>query len=68
MPNYDESDMGFIFRELHFEAATYALLQENSAIPVSRLVYFRVPVQHSGHKVDIPSNIDGRRVMVFEMV
>lgn len=54
--------------ELHFEAATYASLQENPAIPFSRPVYFRMPVQQPGHKVNVPTNIDGRRVMVFERV
>lgn len=71
MPLYDGSDMDFIFRELRFEATTYALLQREPTIPTSRLLYHRVPAQYEhirvgSPRVGMPKDIAGRRLMVFE--
>ncbi|KAH6973147.1 hypothetical protein BKA56DRAFT_620508 [Ilyonectria sp. MPI-CAGE-AT-0026] len=68
VPNYGWFGMEYVLRELCFEAVTYASLQGNPAILVSRPVYFRMPAQHPGHKVNAPTNTDGPRLMVFEKV
>jgi hypothetical protein len=65
MPNYDGFDMDFLLGDINFEAATYKLL-ETSNIPASRLLYFRLPVQHPGLRDKVPTDLAGRRLMVFE--
>jgi len=66
MPCYDGSTMDFLLRELQFEADVCALVQQVPAILASRLVYYRAPVQYAGPRLDIPKDIAGRRLMVFE--
>ncbi|KDQ49291.1 hypothetical protein JAAARDRAFT_200997 [Jaapia argillacea MUCL 33604] len=66
MPNYD----GFPFHEqvteVKFEVSVYELLRSEPKILASRLLYYRIPVQHVGPRLEIPQNIAGRRLLVFE--
>ncbi|KAJ8125508.1 hypothetical protein O1611_g8131 [Lasiodiplodia mahajangana] len=66
MPNFD----GFPFQsqvtEIKFEVATYGLLRSKSNVPVSRLLYHRIPLEHDGPRLDLPSDILGRRLLLFE--
>ena len=66
MPCYDGSTMDFLLRELQFEADVCALVQPVPAVLTSRLVDYHAPVQHAGPRLDIPKDIAGRRLMVFE--
>ncbi len=66
MPGYDGSTMDFLLRELEFEADVCALIQPVPAILASRLVGYRAPVQYPGPRLDLPKDIAGRRLMVFE--
>lgn len=52
--------------EAHFEAAVYELLRSEPEIRASRLLYYRAPVQHPGPRLDIPQDLAGRRLFVFE--
>ncbi|KAG5338672.1 hypothetical protein C0989_006677 [Termitomyces sp. Mn162] len=66
MPNY----VGFPFEmqgpDVEFEAAVYSLLCSDPVIVVSRLFFYRVPVQYAGPKLSIPKDIAGRRLFLFE--
>ncbi|TQS33396.1 hypothetical protein Golomagni_06261, partial [Golovinomyces magnicellulatus] len=66
MPSYEGLSIDKQIPELQFEAATYTLLYSESNVPVSRLLYHRVPLQHKGPRVDKPRDILGRRLLVFE--
>ncbi|KAI5862396.1 hypothetical protein GGS23DRAFT_98537 [Durotheca rogersii] len=66
MPAYDGSPMDFLIQEIKFEAAVYTLLGSQPDIPTSRPLYYRAPVQHNGARVDMPRDIRGRCLMVFE--
>ncbi|KAK3944096.1 3-hydroxybutyryl dehydratase [Diplogelasinospora grovesii] len=72
MPNYDGFDMDFLLGDIKFETAVYKLLELNSEVPVSRLLYSRLPViQRTDHRaaaVAVPTDLAGRRLMVFEKV
>lgn len=67
MPNYDGFELDYLLGDIKFEIAAYNLL-EKSAVPASRLLYSRLPVQHTGSRTDIPTDVTGRRLMVFEKV
>ncbi len=66
MPGYDGSTMDFLLWELEFKADACVLLQPVPAVLASRLAHYRAPVQHAGLRLDIPKDIAGRRLMVFE--
>lgn len=51
---------------MNFEAATYELLRFEPEIRASHLLYYRVPVQKAGVKVGVPTDLSGRRLMIFE--
>ncbi|GAB1314711.1 hypothetical protein MFIFM68171_04921 [Madurella fahalii] len=67
MPNYDGFGMDFLLGDMTFETEVYGLL-EHSEIPVSRLLYFRLPAQYPGPATDVPADLAGQRVIVFEKV
>ncbi|KAI0107227.1 3-hydroxybutyryl-CoA dehydratase [Nemania sp. FL0031] len=68
MPNFDGFPVQSQVAEIKFEAATYELLLSKSSIPVSRLLYHRIPLEHDGPRprLDFPSDITGRRLLLFE--
>lgn len=66
MPNWDGFPIEEQVNEVWFEAAVYGLLKGNLDIRASRLLYFRVPVQHPGTKTTPPVDLSGRRLFVFE--
>ena len=66
MPEFDGFPIEVQAPEARFEAAVYNLLLHNPLIRSSRLLYFRLPVQHPGPKLAIPQDICGRRLFVFE--
>jgi hypothetical protein len=66
MPDFDGFKVERQANEVRFEAAVYSLLKGNLDIRASRLLYFRVPVQHPGIKIAPPVDLSGRRLFVFE--
>ena len=46
--------------------AVYELLRSAPNILASRLLYHRIPVQHVGPRLDLPLDIAGRRLFLFE--
>lgn len=67
MPDYDGFKMDYLLGDINFEIATYKLLEE-SEVPVSRLLYSRLPVQRTGPHTDVPTDLAGRCLMLFEKV
>lgn len=66
MPDFDGFPIETQVPEALFEAAIYEFLRSESDIRASRLLYYRVPVQHPGPRLAIPSDLTGRRLFVFE--
>ena len=66
MPNYDAFPSDVLVSEVRFEAAVYELLQSDASILASRLLYYRVPVQHVPPRLNVPQDIAGRRLFLFE--
>ena len=66
MPNFDGFPNHVQVSQVNFEAATYKLLLTEPSIFASRLLYHRIPVQRDGSKLDLPQDIVGRRLFLFE--
>ena len=66
MPNFDGAPIDTQVSEVKFEAAVYELLRSEPNILVSHLLYYRIPVQHTGPKLDPPQDIGGRHLFLFE--
>lgn len=66
MPNFDGFPIEAQVPEARFEVAVYDLLRSEPNILASRLLYHRIPVQHIGPKLDVPQDIAGRRLFLFE--
>ncbi|KAJ6780650.1 hypothetical protein PWT90_01746 [Aphanocladium album] len=66
MPNFD----GFPFEkqvpEVQFEVAVYSLARGSPGLLVPRLIHHRIPVRGDGPLLKVPSDISGRRLMIFE--
>ena len=66
MPDYDGFTIKQQVPEVTFEAAAYSLLHPVPSIRVSRLLYHRVPIEYPPPHVEVPRDIAGRRLLVFE--
>ena len=66
MPDYDGFPIHVQVPEVEFEVAAYELLRSEPNILASRLLYHRIPVQHVGPRLDLPQDIAGRRLFLFE--
>lgn len=66
MSNFDGFAVKEQVNDVQFEAAVYSLLEGNLDIRASRLLYFRVPVEHPDTKTAPPVDLSGRRLFVFE--
>jgi hypothetical protein len=66
MPGFDGFAIERQVPEVHFEAACYNLLSDEADIRVSRLLYYRAPIQHPAPRDTIPTDILGRRLFIFE--
>jgi hypothetical protein len=66
MPDYDGFPIHVQVPEVKFEAEVYELLHSEPDIVASRLLYYRVPVQHGAPKLGRPKDIAGRRLFVFQ--
>lgn len=66
MPNYDGPPIQVQVPEVKFEIAVYELLRSEPNILASRLLYYRIPAQHVSPRLDIPQDIAGRRLFLFE--
>lgn len=67
MPDYDGFPLTWLHNQVEFEAAVYHLLEGSTGILTSRLLFFRHAKQSSGPKTDLPRDINGRQIMLFEM-
>ncbi|KAI4232553.1 MAG: hypothetical protein LQ349_004933 [Xanthoria aureola] len=65
MPDVDGFPIEKQVPEALFEAAVYKLLHSEPEIRASHLLYYRVPKQDSGPRLNIPRNLNGRRLFVF---
>ena len=66
MPEFDGFPLHVQVLEVRFEAAVYGLLQTQPDIRASTLLYHRVPTLNDRPKDSIPTDLSGRRLMVFE--
>lgn len=66
MPDFDGFPIDEQAPEAEFEAAVYQLLRTEPEIRISRLAHHRVPVQIPGRRDEIPKDLAGRRLFVFE--
>ncbi len=66
MPDFDDFPIHVQVPGTKLEAAVYELLRSEPAILVSHLLYYRIPVQHAGPRLDHPQDITGRRLFLFE--
>ncbi|KIH93666.1 hypothetical protein SPBR_04244 [Sporothrix brasiliensis 5110] len=66
MPNFDGFPIDVQIPEVKFEAAVYKLLRAEPNILASHLLYHRSPLQRTGPRLDVPKDIVGRRLFVFE--
>ncbi|KJA25526.1 hypothetical protein HYPSUDRAFT_64707 [Hypholoma sublateritium FD-334 SS-4] len=66
MPDFDGFPIEVQVPEAKFEVAVYELLHSVPDILASRLLYYRIPVQNIGPRLDLPEDIAGRRLFVFE--
>lgn len=66
MPNYDGFPFHVQVAEVKFEVAVYELLRSAPEILASRLLYYRIPLQYAGPRLDRPKDILDRRLLVFE--
>jgi hypothetical protein len=66
MPNYDGFPIQVQVPEVKFGVAVYELLRLEPNILASRLLYYRIPVQYAGPRLDPPQDIAGRRLFLFE--
>jgi hypothetical protein len=66
MPNFDGAPIHKQVPEVKFEVAVYELLRSEPDILASRLLYYRIPVQHVGPRLDFPQDIAGRHLFVFK--
>lgn len=67
MPGYDGFTLAWLHRQLELEAAIYNLLDGLSGIPTSKLLYYRHSEKAENISIDLPKDISGRRLMIFEM-
>ena len=66
MPEFDGFSIDSQVPELEFEAAVYELLRAEPDIMVSRLLHYRVPYEYPFPHTEIPEDLKGRRLLVFE--
>jgi hypothetical protein len=66
MPDYRGFPIHVQVPKVKFEAAVYGLLRSKPDIVASRLLYYRIPVQHAGPRLGFPRDIAGRRLFLFE--
>jgi hypothetical protein len=66
MPNFDGAPIHKQVPEVKFEVAVYELLCSEPDILASRLLYHRIPVQHIGPRLNLPQDIAGRHLYLFE--
>jgi hypothetical protein len=66
MPNFDGAPIYKQVPEVKFEVAVYELLRLEPNILASRLLYHRIPVQYVSPRLDLPQDIAGRHLFLFE--
>jgi hypothetical protein len=66
LPNFDDFPIHIQVPEVKFEVAVYELLRSELNILASYLLYYRIPVQHVSPRLDLPQDIAGRRLFLFE--
>ncbi|KFY95009.1 hypothetical protein V498_03581 [Pseudogymnoascus sp. VKM F-4517 (FW-2822)] len=66
MPDFDGFPIHKQIPEANFEVAAYELLRSDPLILASRLLHHRIPMQRVGPRIDVPQDILGRRLFVFE--
>ena len=66
MPNFKGPPIHEQVPKVKFEVAVYQLLRSEPNILTSRLLYHRIPVQHVGPRLDLPQDIAGRHLFLFE--
>ena len=66
MPDFDGFPLSQQVAEVTFEVAVYELLRDERTIAPSLLLYHRTPAQHCGPWLEVPNDLAGRRLFVFE--
>jgi len=65
MPDFDGFPIEKQVPEAKFEAATYELLRTVPDVRVSNLLYHRIPVKYHSQQNQVPQDIAGRRMLLF---
>ncbi|TVY33320.1 hypothetical protein LOCC1_G008119 [Lachnellula occidentalis] len=66
MPGFDGFSIERQTPEAKFEAVVLDLLRSEPDIMASHLLHHRIPVQHVGPRLEVPQDIAGRRLFLFE--
>jgi hypothetical protein len=66
MPDFDGCPFQEQVSTVKFEAAVYKLLRSEPDILVAYPLYHRIPVQHPSPRLNIPQDIAGRSLFLFE--
>ena len=66
VPNFDDATIQWQVSDVKFEIAVYRLLRSEPNILASPLLYHRIPAQHAGPRLDLPQDIAGRHLFLFE--
>lgn len=67
MPSYDGFSLDWLHKQFAFETAILDFVDHCPTIPTSPLRYWRRSVQHSGDRRELPKDISGRQLIIFEM-
>lgn len=65
-PNYDGFPVSQLTSTAMFEVAVYELLRSEPHIMASKLLYSRILAQRVGHRLEIPHDITGRSLLLFQ--
>lgn len=67
MPGYDGFSLDWLHKQFDFETAILSFVDKCPQIPTSPLLFCRRSIQNSGDRSEIPEEINGRQLMIFEM-
>lgn len=67
MPRYDAWSVGWLHRQLDAEVDIYNSLKDHEDIPTPNLLYYRRCEQQLESRIELPKDISGRQLMIFEM-
>lgn len=67
MPGYDGFSLDWLHKQFEFETAILNFVDKCPNIPTSSLLFCRRSFQHSRDRSELPKDISGRQLMIFQM-